>query len=95
MELYNLTIHELHTRLSTGEVTSQEVTESVLKRIESIDEQVNAYITVTQPLAMAQAKKADEVISRGQCTPLTGIPLAIKDILCMKGVTTTCGSKII
>ena len=95
MELYNLTIHELHTRLSTGEVTSQEVTESVLKRIESVDEQVNAYITVTQPLAMAQAKKADEVISRGQCTPLTGIPLAIKDILCMKGVTTTCGSKIL
>jgi aspartyl-tRNA(Asn)/glutamyl-tRNA(Gln) amidotransferase subunit A len=95
VELYNLTIHELHTRLSTGEVTSQEVTESVLKRVESIDEQVNAYITVTKPLAMAQAKKADEVISRGQCTPLTGIPLAIKDILCMKGVTTTCGSKIL
>lgn len=95
MELYNLTIHELHARLSTGEVTSQEVTESVLKRIESIDEQVHAYITVTKPLAMAQAKKADETISRGQCNPLTGIPLAIKDILCMKGVTTTCGSKIL
>ena len=95
MELYNLTIHELHARLSTGEVTSREVTESVLKRIESIDEQVNAYITVTKPLALAQAKKADETISRGQCNPLTGIPLAIKDILCMKGVTTTCGSKIL
>jgi aspartyl-tRNA(Asn)/glutamyl-tRNA(Gln) amidotransferase subunit A len=95
VEFYNLTIHELHTLLSTKEVTSQEVTESVLKRIESIDEQVNAYITVTKPLAMEQAKKADETISLGKCKPLTGIPLAIKDILCMKGVTTTCGSKIL
>ena len=95
MELYSLTIHELHALLSAGEVTSQEVTESVLKRIKSLDGQIHAYITVTESLAMAQAGKADEMISRGRCNPLTGIPVAIKDIFCMKGVRTTCGSKIL
>jgi aspartyl-tRNA(Asn)/glutamyl-tRNA(Gln) amidotransferase subunit A len=95
MELYNLTIHELHQLLSTREVTSQEATESVINRIESVDDKVNAFISITGDLAREQAKQADKRISEGSCTPLTGIPLAVKDILCIRGVKTTCGSKIL
>jgi len=95
VELYSLTIHQVHELLSKGEVTSQEVTESVFKRIESVEEKVNAYITLTQKLAMEQAKHADENIKQGKLNTLTGIPLAIKDVLCIKGARTTCGSRIL
>lgn len=95
MELYSLTIHELHERIRKREVTSQEATESVLNRIESIEGKVHAYITVTRELAIDQAKQADQKIKRGEGSTLTGIPLAIKDILCVKGVKTTCGSRIL
>ncbi|MDX1778335.1 MAG: amidase family protein, partial [Thermodesulfobacteriota bacterium] len=77
MELYTLTIHELHQLLSNGEVTSQEATESVINRIESVDDKVNAYISITGDLARGQAKLADKLISQGSCSPLTGIPLAV------------------
>jgi len=95
MELYDLTIHKLHQLLNTGEITSQEVTQSVLERIESVDKKVNAYITITGDLALEQSKQADKLIREGSCSPLTGIPLAVKDILCIRGVKTTCGSKIL
>ncbi|MCK5514654.1 MAG: Asp-tRNA(Asn)/Glu-tRNA(Gln) amidotransferase subunit GatA, partial [Deltaproteobacteria bacterium] len=95
MELYSLTIHELHELIRKREVTSQEATESVLKRMESVEEKVNSYITVTKELAMKQAKQADEKVKQGKGSTLTGIPLAIKDILCIKGVKTTCGSRIL
>jgi len=95
VELYNLTIHQLRELLSKREVTSQEITESVFKRIESVEEKVNAYITLTKQLAMEQAKQADENIKQGKLDTLTGIPLAIKDVLCIKGVRTTCGSRIL
>jgi len=95
VELHSLTIHQLHQLLSKREVSSQELTESVFKRIESIEEKVNAYITLTHELAMEQAKQADENISQGKTDSLTGIPLAIKDVLCIKAVRTTCGSGIL
>ena len=95
MELYNLTIHQLHQLLSTREVTSREATESVIGRIEAVDQKVNAYITVTRDLAMEQARQADERFRKGEFGPLTGIPLAVKDILCIRGVKTTCGSRIL
>jgi len=95
LELYSLTIHELHELIRKREVTSKEATESVLKRMESVEEKVNSYITVTKELAMEQAKQADENIKQGEVSTLMGIPLAIKDILCIKGVKTTCGSRIL
>jgi aspartyl-tRNA(Asn)/glutamyl-tRNA(Gln) amidotransferase subunit A len=95
VELSSLTIHQLHELLSKKEVTSKEVTESVLKRIESVEGKVNAYTTLTPELAIKQATQADENIRRGKLSPLTGIPLAIKDVLCIQGVKTTCGSKIL
>jgi len=95
VELQNLTIHQLHELLSKKEVTSKEVTESFLKRIELVDGKVHAYTTLTPELAIKQAKQADENIRQGKLNTLTGIPLAIKDVLCIQGVKTTCGSKIL
>ncbi len=95
MELSNLTIHQLHELLSKKEVTSKEITESTLKRIESVEGKVNAYTTLTPELAIKQATQADKNIGQGKLSTLTGIPLAIKDVLCIQGVKTTCGSKIL
>jgi aspartyl-tRNA(Asn)/glutamyl-tRNA(Gln) amidotransferase subunit A len=92
-ELYSKTIYELHALLAAGEVTSREITEAVLARIDAVDEKVHAYITVTSELARKGAQRADERIRSGAAGLLTGIPLAIKDNLCIKGVATTCGSK--
>lgn len=96
MRVHNLTIHELHERLKKGEITSVEVTEAFLKRIEAVDEKIKAYITITGEEAIQQAKEADKRFSSGRdITPLTGIPLAIKDIFCTKGIPTTCASRIL
>ncbi|MCK5420539.1 MAG: Asp-tRNA(Asn)/Glu-tRNA(Gln) amidotransferase subunit GatA, partial [Deltaproteobacteria bacterium] len=95
MELSNLTIHQLHELLSKKEVTSKEITDSILKRIESVEGKVNAYTTLTPELAIKQATQADKNIGQGKLSTLTGIPLAIKDVLCIQGVKTTCGSKIL
>lgn len=97
MELYTHTIRELHEKLRDGEVTSREITESVLARIDEVEPLLNSYIRVMKEEALAQADEVDELLRKGEIelNYLTGIPLAIKDILCTKGVTTTCGSKIL
>jgi len=77
------------------EVTSREITESVLKRIEEVEGRVHAYITRTPDLALEQAVAADARIRGGEVGPLTGIPLAIKDVICTQGVLTSCGSHIL
>ena len=95
MELYELSIHEAHRRLKDKEISSEELTRSVLDRIKAVDEKVGAYITVTEDAAMEQARIADESISKGEISYLTGIPLSIKDLICTKGFRTTCASKIL
>src|SRR5512142_1518897 len=95
MELYELTAHSLHEMLVRREVTSREITESVLKRIDQVEKQVHAFITPTPDLALTQAAEADKRIQRGEAGPLTGIPLAIKDVICTEGTRTTCGSQIL
>ncbi len=95
MELYQLKAHELHHLLIRGEVTAQEVTRSVLERIARVEKKIHAYITIMPEMALAQATQADEMIKKKQAGPLTGIPLAIKDIICLQGVPTTCGSRIL
>lgn len=95
MDLYRLTIHEAHVLLKKKEISSRELTESVLDRIGAVEDRVGAYITVTKDQALAYADMADERIKNGRCMPLTGIPIAIKDIICTKGVPTTCASKIL
>ena len=95
MELYQLTLHEAQKLLAKGETTAVDLTSSIFNRIEQVEEKVSAYVTLERDRAMAAAKAADEVIRQGRGGPLTGIPLALKDVLCTEGVKTTCGSKIL
>ena len=95
MELYELTIHELSDRLRAGEITSAEITASVFGRIDAVEKEVRAYITLMRETALAEAAEADEKIRKGEGGPLAGIPVALKDIFCTKGVRTTCGSRIL
>jgi aspartyl-tRNA(Asn)/glutamyl-tRNA(Gln) amidotransferase subunit A len=93
--VYRLTIHELHKKLKSKEVSAQEVTGSLLERIRTVDPQIKAYLLVTPEEAMMQARAADTWIAAGNIAPLTGIPLAIKDNMCTQGIATTCASKIL
>ena len=97
-ELTDLTLLEAASALRAGEISSTELTQACLDRVQSLDGQVHAFLTVTEDLALAQAKAADQRF-RARSTdslPLTlGIPIAIKDVLCVEGVRTTCGSKIL
>ena len=95
MKPYQLTIHEAADRLRAGEFSARELTLSVLDRIETIDPKVGAYITVCRESAVARADEADRAIAQGNCGPLTGIPLAVKDLICTKGIPTTCASRIL
>ena len=95
MNLYELTIHEAHNLLKSREISSQELTKSVIDRVESVEPRVGAYITVAGETAMAQAERADKAIAGGNITPLMGIPLAIKDLICTEDLRTTCASKIL
>jgi aspartyl-tRNA(Asn)/glutamyl-tRNA(Gln) amidotransferase subunit A len=90
-----LTIHEASERLAVGDFTAVELAEAVLDRIEKVDGDVKAYLTTTPEDALAQARVADERRAAGEHNPLLGIPLAIKDVLCTKGIRTTCGSRIL
>ena len=95
MALYELTICEACALLRKGEISSMELTRAVLERIEALDGKIKAYLTVTPELALEQAKDADARRAAGEDTPLLGIPMAIKDVICTRGVETTCGSRIL
>ena len=78
------------------ELSAVELTESVLGQIDAVGRQTHAYLAVTRDLALRQAREADTRIKEGRrIRPLTGIPIALKDVLCVEGVTTTAGSKIL
>ena len=93
--MHNKTIAQLADALRRGEFSSEELTQAYLDRIDALDPQVNAYITVTPDKALAAARQADEKIKAGGAGPLTGIPIAHKDIFCTNGVKTSCGSKML
>ena len=85
MELYGLTIHELQEKLRKGEISSQEITASVFRRIDAVEQSVRSYITLMKDSALEEANRADRLIKKGQAGPLTGIPIALKDVLVHKG----------
>ena len=93
MIMHNLSVAELSRSLKNKEFSSVELTEHFLNRINNSD--LNAFITVTDDLALTQARAADVKIANGNAGILTGIPYAHKDIFCTKGVKTSAGSKIL
>ncbi|MBI5467918.1 MAG: Asp-tRNA(Asn)/Glu-tRNA(Gln) amidotransferase subunit GatA [Deltaproteobacteria bacterium] len=96
MDLTSLTIHGLSEKLKNRETTSVEATKAFLKRIEEVEPKVRAFITVTAGEALKSAGEADKRIAKGEgITPLTGVPIAVKDIFCTKDIRTTCASKIL
>jgi len=95
MQLYQLTINEASRLLKDKKISSRELTRSVLDRIEAVDENIGAFITVSKELAMQQADQADRKLAAGSGSALTGIPLGIKDLICTQNLATTCGSKIL
>ncbi len=96
MDITGLTIRELSDRLKQGELSSTGLTEAYLKRIEEVDGKIHAYITVSREEALEQASEADRRIKEGKdVTALTGIPIALKDIFCTRGLRTTCASRIL
>jgi aspartyl-tRNA(Asn)/glutamyl-tRNA(Gln) amidotransferase subunit A len=94
-ELYDLTISEAHDLLQRRELSSVELTRAVLDRVSAVDSRVRAYVTVTADLALEAAARADERYQNGTAGPLTGIPACIKDVLCTRGVPTTCSSRML
>jgi aspartyl-tRNA(Asn)/glutamyl-tRNA(Gln) amidotransferase subunit A len=96
MKLCDFSASELAEMLRKGDVSSREITESVYKRIDEKEGTVHAFITETREEALKQADIADERLRKGKRTSiLTGIPIAVKDNMCTKGIRTTCGSKIL
>lgn len=93
--LHNLSLSELRSMLDDGALSSVELTQHYLDRIETLDEQINSFVTVTKEQALSQAKAADERLAAGERSPLLGIPIAHKDIFCTKDVLTTCSSKML
>jgi len=96
MELFKYTAHQLHEKLVSKELSAVELTEAVLVRSEAVEKHVQAYITQNQDRAFVQAQAVDGKIAQGQTiSVLAGIPVALKDNICTKGIKTTCGSKIL
>jgi aspartyl-tRNA(Asn)/glutamyl-tRNA(Gln) amidotransferase subunit A len=95
-ELHQLTIHEAHGLLKQRKISSTELTKSVLKRIVEIEGKVHACVTIVEDIALKEAKKVDDYIKTAhEITPLTGIPTLIKDVICTRGIRTTCSSKML
>ncbi|HEX6030600.1 MAG TPA: Asp-tRNA(Asn)/Glu-tRNA(Gln) amidotransferase subunit GatA [Tepidiformaceae bacterium] len=94
-ELWRLSAHAAHEKLRAREFSAVELTQAVLDRIDAVEPSVRAYVTVTADVALEQAREADIRFQSGTATPLTGIPVAVKDLIVTKGIRTTAGSRIL
>ncbi len=96
MELYEYTVHELIEKLEKGEVTSEEITKSYFDRIKEKDPIVKAYVSTLEEQAIEKAKKVDADRKSGkEVSKFAGIPIGIKDNMCIEGTRTTCSSKML
>ncbi|VAW38517.1 Aspartyl-tRNA(Asn) amidotransferase subunit A @ Glutamyl-tRNA(Gln) amidotransferase subunit A [hydrothermal vent metagenome] len=96
MNITELTLSELSAKLQAGELTSRAATEAYLERISAKDAKINTYLTLCKEEALKAAEAADLRLKAGtDTTPLTGVPVALKDIFCTEGIRTTCASRIL
>ena len=95
MDIISLTLTELREALRRGETTSVAATQAMLDRIVALDNSLLSYLTITEEMALEQATAADQRRAAGEDTPLLGVPIALKDIICLSGAPTTAGSKIL
>jgi len=93
--MIELGLAPLSRALADGEFSSVELTQAYLQQIAQENSDLNAYVTVCEELALSQARAADEARSQGNAGPLTGIPIAHKDLFCTQGIRTACGSKML
>jgi aspartyl-tRNA(Asn)/glutamyl-tRNA(Gln) amidotransferase subunit A len=93
--MINNSLKQFSQMLAKKEISSVELTQAFLDRIDALNPNINAYITLDKDKTLAQAKKADEMLAKNQAFSLTGIPIAQKDIFCAQGWRTTCGSKML
>ncbi|SFE07268.1 Asp-tRNA(Asn)/Glu-tRNA(Gln) amidotransferase subunit GatA [Nitrosomonas sp. Nm166] len=93
--MFNDSLKQLSSQLAEKKISSTELTTEFLKRIRELNPKYNAFITVNEEKSLAQAQVADKMLASGRAGPLTGIPIAQKDIFCAKGWLTTCGSKML
>ena len=91
-----MNFNSLRKEISTKNVSVKELVNEFIKKIESIDQKINAYTCITKSIAQTQAENIDKLIQAGeQLPPLGGIPIAIKDNICTKGIITSCSSKML
>ena len=96
MKILELSATELAKKIKAGEITSEEAAKASLEQIAKEDQKIRAYLTVDEEKVLARAREVDAGIRAGKYTgPLAGVPIAVKDNICTKGMKTTCASKIL
>lgn len=95
MGLNELTISQLRRMLDKKEISTKDILNDIFKQIDNCEDKIQAYLTITKDLSYKMAEEAQKLILKESALPLTGIPFAIKDNICTKGVVTTCASKIL
>ena len=94
-DLDYLSMAEARRRLDSREISSVELARAYLERIERVEDRVKAFVTLTPEAALRQAEAADRRIAAGDAGPVTGIPMQVKDVMCTRGVRTTCASRML
>lgn len=95
MEIIGLTVDRLHEALRARATSVREVCARTLERIEALNRQLGAFLTINRDEALRRAEELDGELARGDWRPLMGVPVAVKDNICTRGLRTTCASKIL
>jgi len=95
-KLCALTAREIVAKIAAGEITAKDCVASIFERIREVEDKIHAYVTLTEEFATKQAAEVDRKIAKGKgLGRLTGVPIALKDVICTRGITTTCSSRML